>query len=315
MKHLSDRKVILITRETRLKELVNRFNTIGQARFYIESQGGDFSDYEREDARYQSVTEKAERQLSGLARIQVVERSYLPNFIFGETDVVVAIGQDGLVANTVKYLKGQPLIGVNPDPDRWDGKLLPFQIHTLPQVTASVLMNQARTVPVTLAEANLNDGQSMLAVNDLFIGPQSHSSARYTLSMGEQREQQSSSGIIVSTGLGSTGWYRSLICGASALIKAKTGKGPARFSVRGSEFGWDAESLAFTVREPFPSKTTGTEMVHGTVTPDHPLMIESHMPEHGVIFSDGIEADFINFNAGSLATITIASQKGCLVTS
>ena len=49
-------KVFVITRKTRLAELVERFNTVGQARFYIEHAGGDFGEYEREDAVYHEVT-------------------------------------------------------------------------------------------------------------------------------------------------------------------------------------------------------------------------------------------------------------------
>src|SRR6266700_6241111 len=62
----------------------------------------------------------------------------LPNFVFGPEDIVVALGQDGLVANTLKYLNGQPLVGVNPDPRRYDGQLLPFRISHLRRVMPEV---------------------------------------------------------------------------------------------------------------------------------------------------------------------------------
>ena len=48
--------------------------------------------------------------------MQVIDRGFLPNFVFGPEDTVVTLGQDGLVANTLKYLHGQPVVGVNPDP-------------------------------------------------------------------------------------------------------------------------------------------------------------------------------------------------------
>jgi len=37
------------------------------------------------------------------------------------------------------------------------------------------------------------------------------------------------------------------------------------------------------------------------------------MPENGVIFSDGMESDFLNFNSGMDATVTLADKKGRLV--
>ena len=51
----NDRKVVLVTRRTRLEELIARFLTADQARFYVEHLGADFSDYEREHAAYQAA--------------------------------------------------------------------------------------------------------------------------------------------------------------------------------------------------------------------------------------------------------------------
>ena len=80
-----------------------------------------------------------------------------------------------------------------------------------------------------------------------------------------------------------------------------------------TEFAWDANYLFYTVREPFPSKTTGASLVFGRVTAETPLKLESRMPEHGVIFSDGIESDFLEFNSGTKAVVGIAERKGMLV--
>jgi hypothetical protein len=76
---------------------------------------------------------------------------------------------------------------------------------------------------------------------------------------------------------------------------------------------WDSKELLFAVREPFPSKTTGTNLVFGTITEDNPLSVESLMGDDGVIFSDGIEADYIRFNSGTEVRITLADKKGIMV--
>ncbi|MDR2069502.1 MAG: sugar kinase, partial [Spirochaetaceae bacterium] len=92
---------------------------------------------------------------------------------------------------------------------------------------------------------------------------------------------------------------------------AKKNFGPSELaSVVGK---WSSRELLFAVREPFPSKTTGTNMVFGKITPGETLRIESLMGENGVIFSDGIESDFIAFNSGTEARITIAEKKGRMV--
>jgi hypothetical protein len=75
---------------------------------------------------------------------------------------------------------------------------------------------------------------------------------------------------------------------------------------------WDSPRLTFAVREPFPSRVSKTELVFGTVSAEQPLRLRSRMPENGVIFSDGMEADFLRFTAGMEATITIAAIRGCL---
>ena len=74
---------------------------------------------------------------------------------------------------------------------------------------------------MTMAQAELNDGQRLLAVNDLFIGARTHVSARYRLRYQGREEDQSSSGLIVSTGAGSTGWYRSLLTGAAGIAASR----------------------------------------------------------------------------------------------
>ncbi len=171
MNRLTDNKIVLVTRPTRLAELVVRFNTVSQARFYIEHQGADFLDYQREDETYHHALVEAQTVLAELGRVQTVDRAFLPNFVFAPDDTVVTLGQDGLVANTLKYLDGQPVVGVNPDPARWDGKLLPFKVCDLTKVIPEVLAHGRHTKTVTMAKATLNNGQTMYAVNDLFIGP------------------------------------------------------------------------------------------------------------------------------------------------
>ncbi|WP_008318231.1 hypothetical protein [Leptolyngbya sp. PCC 6406] len=311
MDRQTENKVVLVVRRTRLDELIARFNTEDQARFYIEHLGADFSDYQAEDRIYKRVVMETENLLSRHGLVQVVDRTFLPNFIFGPRDTVVAIGQDGLVANVLKYLEDQPLVGVNPDTQRWEGVLLPFTVGDLDLVIPEVFAQKRPVADVTIAEAKLNNGESISAVNDLFIGPRSHTSARYRLRLGEKTEYHSSSGIIVSTGLGSTGWLRSVLAGAIGVTSALSEHEP---KIDGPKsVAWDADYLYFSVREPWPSKTSGAAITFGKVTRDQPLIIASQMPENGVIFSDGIESDFLRFNSGTEATISIAPRKGHLV--
>ncbi len=306
MKKSNQTRFLLVYRKTRLQELVERFNTWPQAKFYLEHNQVDTQDYLEEHDLYQKRLVEAEKILKAQGRFQLLDRGFLPSYQFSPSDIVVVIGQDGLVANTLKYLQGQPVIAINPDPGRWDGKLLPFEIGDLSGVVNRTEMGKVEMESVTFAEARTNDGQRMLAINDLFIGPRSHTSARYKLCWDGRDEMQSSSGIIVSTGFGSTGWFQSILAGAIGVAGTDAHKLQAGFA-------WSEERLQFAVREPFPSNTTGTSLVFGKVTSEIPLVLESLMPENGVIFSDGIEQDYLAFNSGSVVTVGIAETKGQLV--
>ena len=299
-------RFVLVSRKTRLQELTERFNTWPQAKFYLEHNHVDAVDYLREHDVYVQQLLEAERILKGQGRFQLLERGFLPNYRFSPDDIVVVVGQDGLVANTLKYLQGQPVIGVNPDPQRWEGRLLPFVLGELADVVQRTRDGKSPCRSITFAEARTNDGQRLLGVNDLFIGPKSHTSARYALHWRGQQEEQSSSGIIVSTGFGSSGWFKSILAGAIGVAGL-----PSHPLAQG--FEWQARKLYFTVREPFPSRTSGARLVFGAIEGEDILRLESHMPENGVVFSDGIESDYLSFNSGTVLTVGVAADRGQLI--
>jgi NAD kinase len=298
---------IVVKNKTRLETLIERFNTKSQAQFYIERQGGNFDDYVAEHERFHESLFQVQSQLSGVLKNKIVERSYVPSFLFSSQHLVVVIGQDGLVANTAKYAGRIPIVAVNPEPARYDGVLLPFNVSDFLPGVESVLSGKFLQQEMRFAEAVLNDGQRLLGFNDLFIGSASHVSARYRIRYGEQSEEHSSSGLIVSTKAGSTGWMSSIfnMCfGITAMFDRNLSQPQPQIS---------NENLLFAVREPFKSKRSQTSIVAGVLTQQQKLILESYMPANGVIFSDGIESDFLKFNSGSIATIGLANETAVLV--
>jgi hypothetical protein len=221
---------------------------------------------------------------------------------------VIAIGQDGLVANTAKYVGDLPIIGVNPDPSRYDGVLLPFVVNEARAAVKRTLAGKSRIRLVTLAEVNTNDGQRMLAFNDFFLGRGGHVSARYTLEARGQSESQSSSGVLVSTGAGSTGWLSSLFNMTNGF-NSLSGKEP----IPRVELAWEDRRLVWAVREPFASRHSGAKLVTGLLAEGEELVIGSQMPTIGVIFSDGVEADFLEFTSGTIARFSVSRQRAHLV--
>ncbi len=301
-------KIVVITRKTRLQGLIARFNTQAQARFYVNRAGGDVSDIEQEDAVYREAVDLLLRQVDPAMKLQVMDREITPTYLFSEADLVVTLGQDGLVANTAKYALGCPIIAVNPDPSRFDGILLPFQVAQAGAAIQAAMSGLAEMRRVTLAEARLGDGQRLLAFNDLFIGARTHVSARYQIRFAGKNEDHSSSGVIVSTGAGSSGWLSSMMRMAGGIGEFLGGNGNS-----GLRFEWEDRRLCFVVREPFTSRHSQSRIVAGFVEEGQALSLESRMPTDGVIFSDGVESDRLEFNSGAIARIGIAEEVARLV--
>ncbi|MBP5365847.1 MAG: hypothetical protein J6Y82_07985 [Bacteroidales bacterium] len=294
---------VIIVNKTRLESLIERFNTKAQAKFYIEHNGGDFLDYDNEHTVFKDSLEKLITALSAHFKCKVIERRFLPNYIFSEKDLPVVLGQDGLVANTAKYVNGLPIFAINPDQVRYDGVLLPYNMHNFKVKIQSIIHDDFSCDDITMAKAFLNNGQTLLAFNDFFVGPSSHISARYNLKFGKDEENQSSSGIIISTGAGSTGWLSSICNQVSSMSDSSTI----------IKMDWDMDKLFFVVREPFKSRYSEANIISGYIDKNKPLVIESFMPQNGVIFSDGIEKDYLNFNSGSIVTIGLADSKAHLI--
>lgn len=302
---------IVVINKTRLEALIERFNTKAQAKFYIEHAGGDFNEYELEHDTFHRSLEKITHFFHGQLKVKVIERKFVPNFLFSDKDLVVVVGQDGLVANTAKYVNGLPILAVNPDVARFDGVLLPYNVANFETGFVNFTKHQVSFKEITLAEARTSDGQKLLAFNDLFIGPSSHTSARYKLTYHGKSEQQSSSGIIVATGAGSTGWLSSVMNmtnGVSHTFSRNHTNSPVSLTLP-----WNTDRLAFVVREPFRSRHSEINLSAGLIGRNEQLMIESQMPSNGIIFSDGVEADFLHFNSGVKLEIGISSQKANLI--
>lgn len=301
-------RVIIIRDQTRLEQLIERFNSKAQAKFYIERNGGDFQFFELENTTFYESLAVVQEAIPKEYKQKIIYRTFLPRFLFAENDLILVIGQDGLVANTAKYVNGLPIIGINPDRARYDGILLKHDPTDVKRIIKSVAAGKFNSKKVTLAKATMNDGQTLLAFNDFYVGADSHVSSRYTIDFNGAKENQSSSGILISTGAGSTGWLSSVFNMTNNINRTSHNKSNAS-----TTWDWDEEKLVFVVREPFVSKMSQATIGFGIISKFSTLRIESHMPTKGVIFSDGIESDFIKFNTGSTVEIGIAKEKALLI--
>jgi hypothetical protein len=292
------RRAVIVHRRTELDELVARHGTRGGAEFFLRTRGQDIHGVQQRHDAVQMALGDVSASIPSDWRRGAVERADLNRFLFEPDDIVVVVGQDGLVANVAKYLDSQCVIGVNPEPAINPGVLVPVSVRACSRALARVDARDAEIELRTMVTASVDDGQSLTALNEIFIGHSSHQSARYRLSApGSHPEHQSSSGLIISTGTGATGWCRSIwLERQSAIVLPKP---------------WQPR-LAWFVREAWPSPATGTTVTQGGLGPDDSLAVMAET-DGLVLFGDGIETDRISLSWGQSVTTAVATRALHLV--
>ncbi len=298
MKRSAPPRVVLVTRATEYDELVARHGTRGQAEFFLSARGLATETVEEHHRRFQEAFKAVTAAIPLRWRRAHAERADLDRFVFEPGDVVVAVGQDGLVANVAKYLEGQAVIGINPDPGVYGGVLVPHPPDAASRLLRACVAGRFAAQERTMVEAVLDDGQRLLALNEVFAGHRTHQSARYRIAWEGGEERHSSSGLIVATGTGATGWALSIHRQRRDRVELPAPEQPR---------------LAFFVREAFPSVATGTTITEGVIGSRMELEVTSEMNEGGVLFGDGIEADRLDFAWGRCARIRRAEKTLRLV--
>lgn len=291
-------RAVVVTRPTDHDRLIERHGTREQARFFLERRGQSLSEIVTRHEEQVHALEHVTASIPSHWRRTRVARADLDRFLFEPEDIVIAVGQDGLVANVAKYLDGQPVVGVNPSTRLYDGILVRHEPEVVKDVLVATAGGRARIEERSMVSARTSDGQTLLALNEIYVGHRSHQSARYRIAFAGREERHSSSGLIVASGTGATGWARSI-----ALGRRDTPSVPAPT---------DPE-LAFFVREAWPSVRTGTSLVGGIVAAGAVLTIDSEMDEGGVAFGDGIEADRLELPYGQVVSLARADRTLRLV--
>jgi hypothetical protein len=284
-------RAVLVTRPTWYRQLLMAHGTHGQARFFLGQRDQAIEPLVVADQRQVDAVRAVAHAIPTDWRQARVTRSDLDRFLFEPEDVVLAVGQDGLVANVARFLSGQVVIGFNPNAEENDGILVPHA----PDHAKSLLKRAAAGEGIrnrTMVQATLDDGTTLRALNEVFIGQPSHQSARYVLNANGQSERHSSSGVLVSSGTGCTGWARSVCRERANHPDVPT--------------PWERAAM-FLVREAFPSRSTGCTLTSGLLAADASIHLRSEMDD-GVIFADGIEADRLHFGWGRQVTVSCAPK-------
>ena len=294
-------RAVLVHRTTEYEELVARHSTHGQAAFFLRSRGRAIEEVAERHHRTRRAMAEVTAAIPLTWRQTQVERADLDRFLFAPADVVVVVGQDGLVANVAKYLAGQPVVGIDTDPGRNPGVLVRHRPADARTLLPSVLATATGVSELTMVEAVADDTQRLLALNEIYLGAAGHQTARYRLGLDDDRgvvEAQASSGVLVGTGTGASGWLRS-------VWQERGGAGPHMP-------GPTEDRLVWFVREAWPSPATGTSLVAGELGAEGRLTLTVES-ERLIAFGDGIESDAVELTWGQTVRVGVGGERLRLV--
>lgn len=291
-------RVVLAYRASEWELLVAKHGTSGQARFFLDSRGQDIDEVKRRHLVQIEAMQEIENSVPRAWRRARVARADLPHFLFEPEDIVIAVGQDGLVPNLAKYIACQPVVGVNPDPGRYEGTLVRTSASAMTDLLPAVAASEVPVEERTMVEARVDDGQVLIALNEIYVGHETHQSARYQLRCEHGQERQSSSGVIITTGTGASGWARSINRERDSSLQL-----PSPIE----------QQLAFLVREAWPSVGSETAYTEGLIESGSNLTIVSEMEQGGVVFGDGLESDRLLLRWGQEVNVGVAGQTLRLV--
>ncbi|MFH1066217.1 MAG: NAD(+)/NADH kinase [Nanoarchaeota archaeon] len=197
------------------------------------------------------------------------QRVYQPYAAFDEfkgRDLVIAIGGDGTILNTAHFILDKtPVLTVKSEPKSVGG-LCTINYTQFEEAMKNILDDKFKIEKWTRIEGRMGN-KTDLALNEILIGPKYRSgAARYELDFNGKKEAQLSSGIIVSTGSGSSAWYSNI-------------------AENEGIFSRESDELRFIATEYTAEK--GYKLVKGSINSKDSFKIKSLMSINGVISFDG----------------------------
>ena len=252
--------------------------------------------YSKERANLPAILESHEKQLHVREQFKNVmpdstmcfmdQTSYYLNK--DEFDLVIVLGGDNSFTYVSHWLTDTPVLGVNSDPERSVGCLTRWSINDDSDIFDMVEMldfNEYDIQDWTRLAATIDGKLITSASNEYFFGERiANKMSRHVLVHNGKEYEQKCSGILITTGSGSSGWYNS-ISGSMAAFDPTFQLG------------------AFIVREPYAPVKDGC--YHGEISLGDELTLYSLNDDEGHVSVDSWEE--FAFTRGSEARICLGN--------
>ena len=200
-----------------------------------------------------------------------------------DIDIVIAMGGDGTVLSASHYLIDKPLLAVNSDPEKSEGALTTINADQLEDKIKEIKLNKWKEEKLERIEVFINNKPlDLLALNEVFIAnTKAYLISKYKLRFKEKEEEQRSSGLIFSTGTGSTAWFK---------------------SAHGGPFSPQSKFIKMIVREPYLGRINKFSMLNTIIYENEEIEVVVIVPS--VLAIDSIKE--YNLNKGDIVKIKIS---------
>lgn len=266
----------------------------------LYAEGGEDQSRIMESHLRQVAGRDAAKRLFGVERVLDYADQYA---IPTNTRAIIALGGDNHFQRVARLFPELIIVGINSDPERSFGALLTANIDDLPRVLDRLESGKFEIENWTRLGLTVNGQGYDPALCEIFLGERDRvQMSRQLVSLVDKAGEvlagpieQKGSGILISTGAGSTGWLQSA----------------ARFVPGGLKpFARDAMQAQYLLTEPSPTVVAQSGSLEqrrrlelGILLPGQSLVVQSLNDSDGQISTDSLA--MIPFGRGNKAEVTL----------
>jgi len=181
-------------------------------------------------------------------------------------NLIFSIGGDGTFLRTAHFITNELIMGINSDVKKSEGKLCSAVKENLKDKINKIKEDEFIIKKLTRVRVHYSS-KDYDALNEIYVGSSKpYYLGKYILKFNNIKEEQKSSGIIISSGTGSSAWYK---------------------SITNNTFDPESEELRFVVREPYYGRLSKFNITTGRIYKNQKLYLVSKMKD-GIIAIDSI---------------------------